>query len=100
MSRYEDSVLTPAPLLELEAEYRKYESWSQHIGTGQASQILDCSPQGAAQMHAKIERLSAGYNDAGHLLFRKDTAIALGYFRRLRSGANDNEPAPAFWDAL
>lgn len=94
------SVLKPSPLIELEAEYRKYEAWSQHLGTGQAAQILGVSPQGAAQMHATVERLSAGRNDAGHLLFRKDTAIALGYLRRLRSGDNDNEPAPASWDAL
>jgi hypothetical protein len=94
------SVLKPSPLIELEAEYRKYEAWPPYIGTTQVAQIFGCSPQGAGQMHQTIERLSAGYNDAGHLLFRKDIAIALSYFKRLRSGDNDNGSEPASWDSL
>ena len=94
------TVLKPFPILELEQEYERFKTWPEHIGTGQASKIMGVSLQGAAQMHATVERLSAGRDSAGHLIYRKSTAVALGYFRRLRAGDNDNSPAPTGWDRL
>jgi len=94
------TVLKPFPLLELEQEYERYKAWPEHLGTGQAAQIMGVSPQGAAAMHASVERLGAGRNDIGHLLYRKSAAIALGYFRRLRAGDNDNASDQDAWDKL
>lgn len=88
------TILKPSPILELEALYEEFKSWPHHLGTARAANLMGVSPQGAAKMHSTIERLSAGKDDAGHLIFRKDIAIALRWARCLRGGDNDNAPGP------
>ncbi|WP_305986447.1 hypothetical protein [Roseibium sp. MMSF_3544] len=91
-------ILELGPVADLKEELAKFAHLPPYLLTGQAAKVMKLSSPGAVKLHERCEKISAGRDDLGHRLYRRDGCVAHRWFRLsfLSLGANAE---PQGWDA-
>lgn len=91
------SVLEPIPVSDLKKELEKYSHLPPHLTTAPATRIMQVTAQGAALLHDRCDKLSAGRNELNYRIFNRDACVAFRWARMTFYPAGNDDQVEGGW---